>query len=30
LPKIGRAYLDDLMGQATAEGGFDKARTLAT
>ena len=30
LPKVGRAFLDDLMSQATAEGGFDKARTLAT
>ncbi len=26
--KIGRAYLDDLFGQATAEGGFDKAAKL--
>ena len=30
LPKIGRAYLDDLLGQATAEGGFKNAGTIAT
>jgi hypothetical protein len=30
LPKVGRAYLDDLMREATADGGFDKAKTLAT
>ena len=28
MPKIGRAYLDDLLSQATAEGGFDKTGRL--
>lgn len=28
LPKVGRAYLDDLIGKATAEGGFDRAAGL--
>ena len=28
LPKIGRAFLDNLMGQATAEGGFGHAKKL--
>jgi hypothetical protein len=30
LPKIGRAFLDDLMGQATAEGSFKNAAAIAT
>lgn len=30
LPKIARAYLDELLSSATAEGGFNKARTLHT
>lgn len=30
MPKIGRAFLDDMLNTATAEGGFDRARTLAT
>jgi hypothetical protein len=29
LPKIGRAFLDDLLGQAQAEGGFSKVGTIA-
>jgi hypothetical protein len=29
LPKIGRAFLDDLLGQATTDGGFGKAGTIA-
>ncbi len=28
MPRIGRAYLEDLLGKATAEGGFDKAQTV--
>ncbi len=28
LPKIGRAYLDDLLETATADGGFSKAQTI--
>jgi hypothetical protein len=30
LPQIGRAFLDDLMGQATINGSFEKAKTLQT
>jgi hypothetical protein len=30
MPMLGRAYLDKLLGMATAEGGFDKAGTLAS
>lgn len=30
LPKIGRAYLDELFAKATAEGGFAKSQTLHT
>jgi hypothetical protein len=30
LPKIGRAYLDELLGKATAEGGFGHAAAIAT
>lgn len=30
MPRIGRAYLDDLLAKATADGGFDKAKTLET
>lgn len=30
LPKIGRAFLDDLVRKATADGGFTKAKTVAT
>jgi hypothetical protein len=30
LPKIGRAFLEDLFGTATAEGGFAKAAAIAT
>src|SRR5205814_8718588 len=28
IPKIGRAYLEDLLSMATAEGGFDRAARL--
>lgn len=28
LPQIGRAFLDDLMGQATQDGGFSRARSI--
>lgn len=28
LPRIGRAYLEDLLAKATADGGFDKAQTV--
>lgn len=30
LPKIGRAFLDDLLGQATANGGFEHAQRIAS
>lgn len=30
MPEIGRAFLDDLMGQATADGGFQHAPKVAT
>lgn len=30
MPRLGRAYLDDLLSKATADGGFDKAKTLET
>jgi len=28
MPRLGRAYLDDLLAKATADGGFDKAQTV--
>jgi hypothetical protein len=30
MPKVGRAFLDDLMRKAMADGGFDKSKTLAS
>lgn len=30
MPKVGRAFLDDLLDKATAEGGFDRAKGLAS